>query len=83
MSYIKHPTVLLRSPGTDFEPFSATTLVMATTVVRINKKWKNHESGDGSDCGWRIFDVSIRNKSLYQSSYFEHKYYVFDCERLN
>ena len=38
MSYIKHPTVLLRSPGTDFEPFSATTLVMATTVVRINKK---------------------------------------------
>ena len=73
LSYIKHPTVLLRSPDTDFESW----LRLATSwQLRIMKK--NHESGDGSDCGWRIFDVSIRNKSLYQSWYFEHKYYVFD-----
>ena len=74
LSYIKHPTVLLRSPDTDFE--SSPTTVRGQ--LRITKKMKNHESGDGSDCGWRIFDVSIRNKSLYQSWYFEHKYYVFD-----
>lgn len=74
LSYIKHPTVLLRSPDTDFESSSTTT---GYELVTTDNE-KNHESGDGSDCGWRIFDVSIRNKSLYQSWYFEHKYYVFD-----